>query len=47
MLKPIEGAKASAGNTAAIDEANNDAQKERSFVIEAVIVRNMKARKTE
>ena len=47
MLKPVEGAIAAAGNTKAIEEADNDAQKERSFVIEAVIVRNMKARKKE
>ena len=47
MLKPVMAAKAAAGDKDAIDGANNDTQKERAFVIEAVLVRNMKARKTE
>ena len=46
-LKPVMGAKAAAGDKGAIDSANSETQKERSFVIEAVLVRNMKAKKTE
>ena len=46
-LKPIPGAKASAGDHKKRDEADLETQKERAFVVEAVIVRNMKASKTE
>jgi len=46
-LKPIPGAKANAGDQKKKDDADLETQKERAFVVEAFIVKNMKARKTE